>query len=743
MTKPVVFMFSGQGSQYYHMGKELYEKNEPFRKWMNELDGIASGVFGKSIVEIIYDEAKNKSEAFIQTLDTSPAIIMVEYALAKVLIEAGIKPDYLLGASLGEVTASLLAGVFNLRDLFDELFKQLELFEKNCLKGKMIGIIDSPELFEKTPALNENSEIAAYNFDSHFVVSCEQNHVKRIEAYLEKEGIQYQTLPVSLGFHSSMLDTVEHLFKDSIKNSLYKHPKIPLVSCTYAKEMSSFDKNSFWDIFRQPIQFQKTIQALEKKNDHVYVDLGPSGTLANFVKYNLKKDSMSEVFSILTPFGQDLKNLDKIKAYFSSHYLQEKKMMKTYVFPGQGSQIKGMGGALFDEFKELTEKADEILGYSIKKLCLEDPDRQLHQTQYTQPALFVVNALSYYKKVKETKETPDFVAGHSLGEYNALLVAGGFDFETGLKLVKKRGELMSQASGGAMAAVLGLTEEKTREILERNDLLEIDIANLNAPTQIVISGLKDDINKAQPFFDNAGATYIPLNVSAAFHSRQMQKAKEEFETYVNGFEFSELAIPVISNVEARPYKHDKIAANLADQLRSSVKWSGSVQYLISQGEMEFEELGPGDVLTKLIERIKSEATSTIEKEENTDATLNTESNVGFKNSSDKEDEESKTGLFQNEESVSLGEDVLEKRKYEDESDDKAAGRAAYKREIEDVHKKIADWNKTYPCGTKVTCESYDEELITRTEAVLLFGHRAAIYMEGYNGYFALDEITPV
>ncbi|MBF0103655.1 MAG: acyltransferase domain-containing protein, partial [Desulfobacterales bacterium] len=134
--------------------------------------------------------------------------------------------------------------------------------------------------------------------------------------------------------------------------------------------------------------------------------------------------------------------------------------MLTFVFPGQGSQKTGMGESLFDEYKELTAQADEILGYSIKQLCLENLENNLQKTQFTQPALYVVNALSYLKKLDEVGKKPDFVAGHSLGEYNALLAANAFDFETGLKLVQKRGELMSKAIGGGMAAVIGFNRDQ-------------------------------------------------------------------------------------------------------------------------------------------------------------------------------------------------------------------------------------------------------------------------------------------
>jgi len=280
--------------------------------------------------------------------------------------------------------------------------------------------------------------------------------------------------------------------------------------------------------------------------------------------------------------------------------------MITYVFPGQGSQKKGMGAALFDEFPKLTAQADKILGYSVKKLCLEDTAQQLNQTQYTQPVLYVVNALSYYKKSGETGVHPNFVAGHSLGEYNALLAAGGIDFETGLRLVQKRGELMSLATGGAMAAILKSNEKAIRTILKENDLSAIDIANYNAPAQIVISGRAEDVRRAAGVFKKARIRCTLLKVSGAFHSRYMRPARDEFEPFLKNYTFSDLQIPVISNVHARPYLQNEIPANLADQMTRSVQWTETIRYLMAQGEMEFEEIGPGKVLTNLIKRIRSE-----------------------------------------------------------------------------------------------------------------------------------------
>lgn len=280
-------------------------------------------------------------------------------------------------------------------------------------------------------------------------------------------------------------------------------------------------------------------------------------------------------------------------------------MTKIYLFPGQGSQKKGMGAELFDEFPEEMAAAERILGYSMRDLCVEDPDGRLTQTQFTQPALFVVSVLTYMTRLREGERRPDFVAGHSVGEYAALFASGAFDFMTGLRLIRKRGELMSQAHGGGMAAVIGMTPEAIRDLLESRELTAIDVANLNSPQQIVISGLAEDIARAQPVFEQEGAKmFIPLPVSGAFHSRYMEPSSREFESFIRDFTFSRLTIPVISNVTARPYEQDDIARNLVEQITSPVRWTDSIRYLLEQESPELEELGPGNVLTSLTRQIR-------------------------------------------------------------------------------------------------------------------------------------------
>ncbi|WP_054739581.1 ACP S-malonyltransferase [Cellulosilyticum ruminicola] len=290
--------------------------------------------------------------------------------------------------------------------------------------------------------------------------------------------------------------------------------------------------------------------------------------------------------------------------------------MKTYVFPGQGSQQKGMGKELFDKYRDLIEISDEILGYSIEELCLEDPEDKLNFTQYTQPALYIVSALSYYEEREQTGTIPDYVAGHSLGEYNALLAAGVFDFATGLKIVKKRGELMANAPEGGMAAVLGLSREALEKVISDNNLNSIDVANFNTPSQIVISGPKKDIAEAEKYFIDGGATrYVALNVSGAFHSRYMAGAAKEFDLFLQNFVLKQPKIPVIANYTAREYRGSDIKSYLVQQMKSSVKWTETVCYLMGKDEeMEFKQMGPGRVLVSMIRNIKREGKPIYEEE---------------------------------------------------------------------------------------------------------------------------------
>ena len=276
-------------------------------------------------------------------------------------------------------------------------------------------------------------------------------------------------------------------------------------------------------------------------------------------------------------------------------------MIKALMFPGQGSQYRGMGKDLFPKYKAITDKSSNLLGYDLEELCLRDPNRLLGKTEYTQPALFVLNALRYYDGVR--RGDVDFVVGHSLGEYNALHAAGVIDFETGLKMVMKRGALMGAASGGGMAAVLGVEQDKLMVLLQQGGHEGVDVANYNTPTQFVISGQKEEIDRAFTDLDQQGVKVVPLFVTAPFHSRYMKAAADEFKTFLQQFTFNMADVPVIANTTALPYVWGNEVATLSTQIDHAVLWVDSIRYLMGQGVEQFDELGT-DILTKMVTEIK-------------------------------------------------------------------------------------------------------------------------------------------
>jgi malonyl CoA-acyl carrier protein transacylase len=262
-----------------------------------------------------------------------------------------------------------------------------------------------------------------------------------------------------------------------------------------------------------------------------------------------------------------------------------------------------MGADLFARFPDLVAQADEVLGYSIRQLCLEDPDNVLGRTEFTQPALFVTSALSYLRKREGGVALPDFFAGHSLGEFNALFAADAFDFATGVALVSKRGQLMAQAPRGAMAAVIGMDQDKVRELLAASPFVGIDIANINSSNQIIVSGVYDEIDRCDSLFVDAGARYVRLNVSAAFHSRFMREVETEFAAYLAQVPLRPLTSRVVANCTARPYPQADYRELLVRQITQPVRWYESMSWLLARGNMSVEEVGPGDVLTKLFFKI--------------------------------------------------------------------------------------------------------------------------------------------
>ena len=286
--------------------------------------------------------------------------------------------------------------------------------------------------------------------------------------------------------------------------------------------------------------------------------------------------------------------------------------MKAYVFPGQGSQFVGMGKDLFDRYEEtkkIFKVSDEILGFKISEILLEGSKEALQQTRVTQPAIYIHSVIS--AMVMENQQTPDAVAGHSLGEFSALTAAGIIDFESGLRLVSQRAEAMQKAcnlSEGSMAAVLGLEDEQVETVCKKIKGTVV-AANYNCPGQLVISGSKESIALACDALKAEGARRaLILPVGGAFHSPLMEPAREELANAINQTTFAKPMCPVYQNTVAKPVTDpDEIQKNLIDQLTAPVKWTQSINAMKIDGISDFIEVGPGKVLLGLIKKIYPEA----------------------------------------------------------------------------------------------------------------------------------------
>jgi [acyl-carrier-protein] S-malonyltransferase len=280
-----------------------------------------------------------------------------------------------------------------------------------------------------------------------------------------------------------------------------------------------------------------------------------------------------------------------------------------FVFPGQGSQFVGMGKDLYEQFPEardVYDKADRILGFPLSRLCLDGPEEELRLTSNTQPALFTTS-VACLRLLEKEGIRPDVTAGHSIGEYAALVAAGAVSFQDALPLVRDRGKLM-QAAGverpGAMAAIIGLGAEQVRELCEKAEGI-VDVANYNSPGQVVISGEVKAVEAASEYAKEAGAKRVmPLNVSGGFHSRLMQPTADELKAELAKMSFVDARIPVVANVTADYVRSaDEIRDALGKQIAGSVRWDESIGRMVADGVGLFVEVGPGKVLAGLIRRI--------------------------------------------------------------------------------------------------------------------------------------------
>lgn len=309
--KKIIFLFSGQGSQYRGMGQKLFEQNPVFKKSIQESEIVVKRLLNRSLVEELYNSKETK---FNDLLITHPAIVAVEIAMYKVLKSINILPHYVCGNSLGEFAAAVVSGIWDTETAIEASIEQAKAIVRNDIEGGMLAVIGKERISLEKNYSRHGLFLAADNFKKHFTLSGPNKNLNAFQLELKVLGIQFFRLPVEAPFHSPLVLESINDFNYHMGSVLaLKKPKLGFVSGIECKELNRLSDNYFGEIASSYTNYPKTIEYIEKKGSCFYIDLGPSGTSSTFVKYNLKDFSKSETFQIMTPYMREIEQLEKLK----------------------------------------------------------------------------------------------------------------------------------------------------------------------------------------------------------------------------------------------------------------------------------------------------------------------------------------------------------------------------------------------------------------------------------------------
>ncbi|SMG00102.1 acyltransferase domain-containing protein [Burkholderia singularis] len=300
----IVFMYPGQGSQYFRMGKTLFERDDAFRGSLEWLNRIVEAEIGASLVDYVFDPGKNPAMPFDDTRYSNQAVFCFEYALTQSLLAHGVYPDCVLGASLGELVAACVAGSLSPRTCIAMLADSARTMARTCRPGGMLAVLASPGLFDRDAVLSGNAELASISFDQHFVVAGTAAGMDVIETHLSARGVPTARLPVEYGFHSAAIDPARESLRRQFADIGASRPIVALLSCEKADFVDRPDAAHLDAVLRRPIQFKRAIERLEQQGDYWYVDVSLSGTLATYCKHLLGPYSRSSSVAVATPFSR-------------------------------------------------------------------------------------------------------------------------------------------------------------------------------------------------------------------------------------------------------------------------------------------------------------------------------------------------------------------------------------------------------------------------------------------------------